>query len=217
MKCKIDDCTNDAWSRGWCRKHYARWHKHGDPHIQLRRFIPAGAPNSFLMSAAYPDTTECIVWPFTRNNQGYALINRDDKNMLATRIVCKIVNGPPPTQRHQAGHSCGNGHLGCISGKHLRWVTPKENSEEMVYHGNSTRGVKSSSAKLCEEQVLEIFSRAHTGEPQSKIANCYGITKGAVSRIKCGSTWNWLTSRKTEQTNALTDRDSTRCGSGHER
>lgn len=26
----IDGCGRPAWARGWCGKHYTRWHRHGD-------------------------------------------------------------------------------------------------------------------------------------------------------------------------------------------
>jgi hypothetical protein len=28
--CCVSDCTNEVLARGWCRKHYLRWYKHGD-------------------------------------------------------------------------------------------------------------------------------------------------------------------------------------------
>ncbi len=35
MTCKIQNCQTTARARGWCRKHYARWYKNGDPLISL--------------------------------------------------------------------------------------------------------------------------------------------------------------------------------------
>jgi len=29
--CKIDDCERPIETRGWCRRHYKRWLRHGDP------------------------------------------------------------------------------------------------------------------------------------------------------------------------------------------
>jgi hypothetical protein len=29
--CSVPDCQNPAHARGWCRKHYARWRRYGDP------------------------------------------------------------------------------------------------------------------------------------------------------------------------------------------
>lgn len=30
-ECSIAECTGDVMARGWCRKHYQRWFKNGDP------------------------------------------------------------------------------------------------------------------------------------------------------------------------------------------
>lgn len=35
--CVIDGCEGRPVGRGWCRKHYTRWHNHGDPLAILRR------------------------------------------------------------------------------------------------------------------------------------------------------------------------------------
>lgn len=36
MDCKIPSCALPASTRGWCRKHYIRWWRHGDPLASLR-------------------------------------------------------------------------------------------------------------------------------------------------------------------------------------
>ena len=32
--CSIDDCDSRHYGRGWCKRHYLRWYKHGDPSHQ---------------------------------------------------------------------------------------------------------------------------------------------------------------------------------------
>lgn len=32
-QCSIDECDKDAWARGWCASHYARWRSYGDPEL----------------------------------------------------------------------------------------------------------------------------------------------------------------------------------------
>lgn len=34
-ECTIEDCTGEVLARGWCKTHYNRWRKHGDPNVHL--------------------------------------------------------------------------------------------------------------------------------------------------------------------------------------
>lgn len=47
-------------------------------------------------------------------------------------------------------------------------------------------------AKLSEEQVREIYLRAHAGELQSRIAGDFGVDRTTVADIKRGKSWAWL-------------------------
>lgn len=190
--CVIPECPKPAWSRGWCRMHYMRWWEHGSPYTVLVKQTAAGVPESFLTKVLRYKGDECKPWPYAKNNMGYAQIVRG-KKYLVSRLVCEAINGPPPSPRHQAAHSCGNGHLGCVTPKHLRWATMLENAADMVLHGRSTRGTKSAMAKLTENQALEVYRRACNGESQPIIAKEFGIAQTMVSKIKRGKSWGWLT------------------------
>lgn len=37
--CMIDGCDGSVTARGWCRKHYNRWYKHGDP-LHVTQWAP---------------------------------------------------------------------------------------------------------------------------------------------------------------------------------
>lgn len=70
---------------------------------------------------------------------GAAQINLGGRSVIVARMVCEEVNGPPPTPAHQAAHSCGKGHLGCITPQHLRWATQVENEADKLIHGTHNR------------------------------------------------------------------------------
>lgn len=196
--CSVPGCAKREKARGWCSMHYFRWAKHGDPLVG-RSNTPSGVPAAFLNTAISYSGDDCILWPYAKNNAGYGQINmgRGFKK-LAHRFVCESINGPPPTATAFAVHSCGNGHLGCVTPKHLRWATPKENSADMIRHGRSTRGTASFANKLSERAALEIYRRARAGEPQLNLAVEYGVSQTAVSKIYLGKTWRWLTQFATE-------------------
>ena len=41
MTCVIDECVNEAHSKGWCQTHYSRNRLHGSPHIVLNEMNKA--------------------------------------------------------------------------------------------------------------------------------------------------------------------------------
>ena len=185
--CSIDGCGKVNYIKGWCRAHYDRWRRHGDP-LGGRTFD--GEPLAFLEGTALPfDGDECLIWPFAKNAAGYGWMRHNGKTRLVSRIVCEHEHGPPPTPKHEAAHSCGKGHEGCVSRKHLEWKTPKENAADKLLHGTSRRGECNSATKLTEAQVLRI--RAST-KLQRELAEEYGITRSAVSGIRLRNRWGWL-------------------------
>lgn len=183
--CSIPGCNGKHQARGWCEAHYARWKRNGHP---LAGRTGDGVPLRFFNDSMSNDTDDCIEWPFGTNKTGYAKIWVDGKFCMPTRMACELVYGPPPTDKHQAAHSCGNGHLGCINPKHLRWATPKENSADKYIHGTMRFGESNGSAKLTTAQVHEI--RQLRGKmPQHKIGEIYGVAQSTVGRIHRGITW----------------------------
>lgn len=189
--CPVDGCERNAhWrsggSCGFCTSHYRRWKKYGDP---KKGPTERGAPMKFLMDVALTyDGDECIKWPFS-GVRGYGQILYDGRMQMVSRIVCAEVNGPPPSPIHEAAHSCGKGHDGCITPGHLSWKTPKENQADKYLHGTIRNGESSPAAKLSEEQVIEILSLKGR-VLQQVLADRYGVTRQAIGDILSGRNWS---------------------------
>lgn len=188
--CSIEGCGKEVVGRGWCSTHWYRWRHHGDP---LGGGTSRGGPERYLREVALAyDGNECLTWPFYRNPKGYGTIRRNGRPHIVSRIICEEANGLPPTPQHQAAHSCGNGHLGCVTKRHLVWKTQVENEADKLIHGTSNRGSRCGTAKLNEGQVLEI--RSLLGRmSQREIGKRFGINQQAVSNIAIGKTWVHLT------------------------
>lgn len=128
---------------------------------------------------------DCLRWPFSLPN-GYGITTRDGRQQYAHRIMCELVNGPAPTPGHYATHSCGRGHEGCVNPKHLRWLTPSENQFERREHNSHNRWGKR--GKLTHSDRLKIRDLAGK-KPQREIAEMFGISRAAVSKVLIRKTW----------------------------
>lgn len=140
--CSIGECGKKVLAKGLCSAHYHRWWRHGDPEGGNER-SPNGAPEAFLRETVLPyDGDDCLIWPFTRSGRkslhgspghGYAQIRRGGRMVSVQRIVCEHIHGDGTGM--DSAHSCGNGHLGCVSPRHLRWATRAENMADAIAHG----------------------------------------------------------------------------------
>lgn len=187
--CDVAGCGRLGKRRGWCFKHYQRWKVHGDPLIVLK---PWGEAKRFFEETVLSyEGDECLIWPYCRDKIGYARLDFGGCLRQVARLVCEDTCGPPPTPEHEAAHSCGKGHLGCVAKRHLSWKTHTENMADKLIHGTHSRGERSGTAKLCEQDVRAI--RALKGvRPQTKIAVDFGISRTQVRSIHSGRKWGWL-------------------------
>ena len=188
MTCSVAGCGQSPAARGWCRKHYMRWREHGDPLTLLR--AENGEPVAWIRRHVSTPEGECLIWPFGRAGKGYAgpiwPSGSSERSITAGRYMCELVNGAPPTDSHEAAHSCGNGAKGCIHPKHLRWATPSENEADKAGHGTRLIGMAQPRAKLTDDDVRAI---RRGGASQQALADRYGVSRNAVRQVLSGKTW----------------------------
>lgn len=123
--CSVEGCEKPHSCRGWCRKHYSRWKRHGDP---LGGTTSYKFPESLYRRLRFclPTTmpTGCIEYTGSRNEFGYGLIQIDGKCRSAHRKSYELARGPIPEGLH-IDHLCRNPP--CVNPAHLEPVTCKEN------------------------------------------------------------------------------------------
>jgi hypothetical protein len=183
--CSVDGCEKVHYARGWCGMHYMRWREHGDP---LGGSTFEGEPLRWIKEVAIQhEGCGCLIWPFSKCNKGYGTVKHQGRTAKVHRLVCAIANGQPPGEKHHAAHSCGNGHLGCVNPRHLRWATAKENSRDTFIHGKRRR----CGAKLSDCNVREI-RRLSSVLPTQKIAKKFKVSCGTVRDVASRTTWAWV-------------------------
>lgn len=191
--CSVAGCGKPHRAHGYCGGHANRFLKHGDP---LGGKAPNGEPMSWLVRHSAYEHEECLRWPYGRDSNGYGRVGKDQ---VASRLMCTLAHGEPPEPRYEAAHNCGNGHLGCVNPKHLRWKTPSENQMDRVAHGTSNRGTQHGNAALTEDVVREV-RRLKPGRTAKEVAALTGVPATSVYNIANGHRWAWVASLKNNQT-----------------
>ena len=78
--CTITDCNNEHAARGWCMKHYKRWHKHGDPNINKAV--------SYVQEANKTPTDVDIAWAAGfLEGEGHFDLGNQSKRASATQVT----------------------------------------------------------------------------------------------------------------------------------
>lgn len=128
------------------------------------------------------EETECIWWPYGKGSNGYGCMRAldEDVNTTASRVVCKLAHGQPPSPKMEAAHTCHNGHLGCVNPNHLEWQTKRKNLEG---RGEAGRG----HFKLTREVATEIWLRRD--ERTGVLAKEFNLTTRMILYIKRGHRW----------------------------
>ncbi len=187
--CLVPDCGKPYHAHGYCSRHAGRFRLHGDP-IGGRRGAGRGEPLQWIKDHAAYEGDDCIRWPFEIAKYGYGTVKHEGKKRVASRVMCEEAHGPAPSPKHEAAHSCGNGHLACMNRRHIRWATKLENVHDAMAHGTNVRGEKVHCAKLTEEDVRRIRSIGRSMK-QKEIATIFGVRDNTISRILSGKRWGW--------------------------
>lgn len=124
----------------------------------------------------------CLTWPFATEYNGRGHLGFQGKIVRAHRLMCTLVKGPPPTPKHQAAHSCGNGHLACVHPLHLSWKTQAENEADKRLHGTAKGGASGEGGNRTHLSIDQIKSiRADKGLlPAAVTAKKHGVRRSTV-------------------------------------
>lgn len=192
--CSIAECGKTVFCRKLCSRHYHRLQRYGDP----REGGPARADYMawILRHRDWPDERACLTWPFFKTGDGRAgyVMYRGRQTGVA-RAMCFEANGEPPTRKHHAAHSCGNGHMACVNPRHLRWATSRENQLDRFRDGTSNRGSRNANSRISEHDVRrirQIVPLVRGLMSYSDVGRLFGITGRHVGQIISRQTWGWL-------------------------
>ena len=132
----------------------------------------------------------CLEWQgSTASAMGYGYLRRKGKNYYAHRYAWTLEYGEIP-QDMVVRHTCDNPL--CCNLEHLVLGTRKQNSQDMVRRGRSSKGAKNGMSRLTEDDVRAIRLKVAQGASQASVAREYSLGPMQVSRIVRRLRWEWL-------------------------
>lgn len=143
-------------------------------------------------------TIDCVVWPRGKHKNGYGRIKigSDNIEVLAHRLSYFLYFGFLRPD-YEVMHHCDN--PSCVNPLHLSMGTPVENQAHAKERGRKPLGSKVGTAKLTEEQVLEIRRIYKPGIPYHpsptgarELAKKYGCGRSAILKVITREWWKHI-------------------------
>ena len=223
--CARQGCSESAFCRCLCSKHYASARRAGlfnnvlcsvaacessastkgfcQKHYQRWRkgsltlsIAEKRAPEKFMISVLSTSTEECINWPYGKTHDGYGAIAKKLYGQpVAHRKVYELVHGTID-QSLIVLHICDN--RACINPNHLRLGTQCDNIKDMVNKKRQRGAVGESNrhARLKEINVVSIVDLLQRGIGGKAIAAQFNVSECTIRDIAHGRTWKHITKGK---------------------
>lgn len=190
--CAIDGCNRAVSSRGWCKRHYEIWRRHGNPERQVRTYNGRGRngePLADRLNRKSRDTeTGCREWTGWCDDGGYGRVAVDRRMRAAHIAAWEIANGRTVPNGMVVRHTCDNPP--CINPEHLILGTQQQNVADMHDRGRCDRsGERNNSAKLTAESVQAIRAKHAVGVRINDLSREYGISTSQVKNIINRKQW----------------------------
>ena len=152
------------------------------------------AINRMIKYTPKKSKAECWNWQGHCNKKGYAMLSIGGRKGLYARVsrLAYYFEYGPFDESLKACHTCDNPQ--CVNPNHIFLGTSKDNTDDMYKKGRESLppnfyGEEVKTAKLTEEQVLEIYnSNLNTRE----LSELYNVSATQIHRILTGKSWAHL-------------------------
>lgn len=135
---------------------------------------------------------DCWVWTGARASRCYGHTHLNNEHIYAHRAAYEWAHGVGSAEGWVVRHQCDNPP--CCNPGHLLVGTQADNMQDMLSRGrgNPSKGTEIWTAKLSEDDVLEVRRLAASGWPIARIREVFPIKHTALMYAATGRTWKHL-------------------------
>ena len=134
---------------------------------------------------------DCLEWTGCINSQGYGQTRCPTlKKAVLTHRLALELEGVDVKPTDHVLHSCNN-RL-CCNPNHLRVGTHIENMHDKYKDGTDHIGEKNPSAKLTEQDVLDIRHLRNQGVIRRILAERFNVSTATISDIQSRRSWSHI-------------------------
>lgn len=120
----------------------------------------------------------------TPNKDGYLMVDLRDchrrRHVKVASLVCESFHGPRPPGK-EVRHI--NGIRTDDVAKNLCWGTHQENMDDREKHGNTLKGEKAPSAKLSDEEAIELREKYQALKEERRKLGFKNLTRGMKAKL----------------------------------
>ena len=182
-QCVIPGCGGRFVARGYCRSHYARWQRCGDP---LKADTRSNTEEDFWSKVSIGGDDECWLWQKGKDEDGYGAFWWHNRQVKAHRFSWELFSGAVPDGL-QVLHGCDT--PSCVNPSHLFLGTTQDNTADRNNKGRQIKGESCHSAILSEQQVIEIRKLSSQNVSGRKLARMFGVHYSAIYKLLKGRSW----------------------------
>lgn len=185
--CAVKGCERKSRCLGYCTMHYKRIAANGTVELQGLSTEDRFWQRVNKDGPQFYGLTPCWVWVGLAPGE-YGFLRVDGRKCQAHRYSYLLHNGVNPG-RQLVCHKCDN--RSCVNPEHLFLGTHQDNTDDMIkkQRHKHVRGESAPSAKITEEDVLEIRRLAASGMLHTEISKRFPIAAVTVGFIVARRTW----------------------------
>jgi len=187
--CSVVDCDNKVLARGWCRKHYLRWWKHGDPlevkvYEQPKGMKSPNAKHGKWSHPLYSTWSKMMTRCYKTEDAAYKYYGARGIKVCGrwhdiNNFIADMGNRPRGYSLERVENDSDYSPTNCI------WAPP-------AVQARNRRCVKLTLEKANEMRALPRRTKNGRGDgyTRQEIADMYGVSLATVKKVLSGSYWS---------------------------